>query len=59
MAESVSIYWCLIRMAMDVYAKDYVTVEDLNRQFGLKLQRTKIKKIDLGFSKNQSGVDAK
>ena len=38
---------------VDVYAKDYVTVEDLNRQFGLKLQRTKIKKIDLGFSKNR------
>lgn len=38
---------------VDVYAKDYVTIEDLNRQFGLKLQRTKIKKIDLGFSKNR------
>jgi len=38
---------------VDVYAEDYVTVEDLNRQFGLELQRTAIKKMNLDFSKNR------
>lgn len=32
---------------VDVFAEDYVTVEDLNKQFGLNLMKTSIRKIKL------------
>ena len=38
---------------VDVFAKDYITIEDLNRQFGLKLEKTNIKKMDIPFSSNK------
>jgi glycosyltransferase involved in cell wall biosynthesis len=38
---------------VDVFAEGYIEIEDLNKQFGLKLKRTRIKKIDIPFSKNR------
>lgn len=38
---------------IDVHAKDYVTIADINRQFGLNLKKTKIRKIDLVMPTNR------
>ena len=35
---------------IDVHAKDYVTIDDLNAKFDLKLRHTNIVKLDLDFS---------
>ena len=38
---------------VDIYADDYVTIDDVNKQFGLDLKKTKIRKIDLKMPKNK------
>lgn len=38
---------------VNVYAEDYVTIADINKQFGLNLKKTKIKKVDLVMPKNR------
>lgn len=38
---------------VDVDAKDYVTIDDINKQFGLNLQKTKIRKIDMVMPTNR------
>lgn len=38
---------------IDVHSKDYVTIDDINKQFGLQLKKTKIRKIDLVMPKNR------
>lgn len=37
---------------VDVFAEDYVTVEDINKQFALDLKKTYIRKVDLPHSSN-------
>lgn len=32
---------------IDVFAEDYTTIQDVNKQFGLELKRTKIRKLNL------------
>lgn len=32
---------------INVFSDDYITIEDVNKQFGLNLKKTKIKKLDL------------
>lgn len=38
---------------VDINDEDYVTIEDVNRQFGLNLKKTKIRKMDLVMPKNK------
>lgn len=37
---------------VNVFAKDYVTIDNLNSQFGIELKKTKLKKIELGHVDN-------
>lgn len=37
---------------VDVFADSFVTIEDINRQFGLKLKKTKIRKLDFKNPQN-------
>lgn len=37
---------------VDVFADDYMEIEDLNRQFGIRLKRTHIRKAEVPASKN-------
>ncbi|GAA0272815.1 hypothetical protein GCM10008922_34250 [Faecalicatena contorta] len=37
---------------VDVFAPDFVTIDDVNKQFGLNLRKTKIRKVDLKNPQN-------
>lgn len=37
---------------VNIHSEDYVTIEDLNRKFGLRLRHTNILKVDLNPAKN-------
>lgn len=40
---------------VDVYSSDYVTIDDLNKRFGIFLEKTKIRKVDIKPSKKLFG----
>lgn len=39
---------------VDVYSEDYITIDNLNAQFGIELKKTRLKKIEMPYVDNYS-----